>query len=66
MQRTAEHLQSNPEQLKEFGEAVGQTMIDLHGQASATADSSSMQAYEPPAGMPSPDAARPSTDLSQY
>ena len=62
MQRAAEHLQNNPEHLKEFGNAVGQTMNDLYSQAQDTA--SSMPAYEQPVGKPSPDATRPSVDLS--
>lgn len=64
MQRAAEHLQNNPEQLKEYGEAVGQTMNDLYSQARENAEASSVPAYEPPVGKPSPDATRPSLDLS--
>ncbi len=65
MQRAAEHLQNNPEQLEEYSQAVGQTMIDLYDQASTTAEASSVQPYHQPVGKPSPEATRPSLDLSK-
>ena len=65
MQRAADHLQNNPDDLKAYGEAVRQTMIDLSEQARTTAEASSVPAYEPPVGKPSPDATRPSLDLSK-
>lgn len=65
MQRAAEHLQNNPDQLKEYGEAVGQTMNDFYSQARANAEASPVSAYQPPVGKPSPEATRPSLDLSK-
>lgn len=65
MRRTADHLQNNPDELRAYGEAVGGMMTDLAGQVAANANASVPAAYEPPVGQPSPDATRPSLDLSE-
>jgi len=66
MRRAAEHLQNNPEYLEEYGEAIGQSMIAMTDQIRANSEGVVAPAYEPPVGKPSPEATRPSMDLSKY
>lgn len=65
MQRAADHLQNNPDEIKAYGEAVKQTMIDLSEQVRVNAEGTTAPTYDPPVGKPSPDATRPSLDLSK-
>ena len=66
MQRTAEYLQNNPDALREYGEAIGHTMRGMHEIARRNAEDAVVLSEEQRVGKPSPDATRPSMDLSSY
>lgn len=65
MTRAAEHLQNNPDAVREYGNAVRDMMIDIADQARANAEASTGPAFDPPVGRPSPDATRPTLELSK-